>query len=59
MKIPFDEFKTRFGIIGKSKEIKDLIDITMQVADSEISVLIFGESGVGKEVFCPGDSWRQ
>lgn len=31
--------------------IKDLVDITMQVAESEISVLIEGESGVGKEVF--------
>ena len=51
MKSSYEEFKSRFGIIGKSKEIKDLIDITMQVADSEISVLIFGESGVGKEVF--------
>ena len=40
-----------FGIIGKSKQIKDLIDITIQVAQSDISVLIYGESGVGKEVF--------
>ncbi|MCZ7610264.1 MAG: sigma-54 dependent transcriptional regulator [Ignavibacterium sp.] len=46
-----EEFKTRNGIIGKSKEINDLIDIIMQVAKSDISVLIFGESGAGKEVF--------
>ncbi len=46
-----DEFKEKFGIIGKSKEIKDLADIAMQVAVSDISVLIYGESGVGKEVF--------
>jgi len=39
------------GIIGKSKQIKDLIDISHQVAQSDISVLIYGESGVGKEVF--------
>lgn len=38
-------------IIGKSKQIKDLIDISLQVAKSDISVLIYGESGVGKEVF--------
>jgi DNA-binding NtrC family response regulator len=38
-------------IIGKSKQIKDLIDIAHQVAQSDISVLIYGESGVGKEVF--------
>ena len=45
------QFQEQFGIIGKTKEIKDLIDITMQVAKSDISVLIYGESGVGKEVF--------
>lgn len=46
-----EEFQKKFGIIGKSKEIRDLIDITMQVAQSDISILITGESGVGKEVF--------
>jgi len=45
------EFQERFGIIGKSKTIKDLCDIIMQVAGADISVLIQGESGVGKEVF--------
>lgn len=39
------------GIIGKSKQIKDLIDISLQVSQSDISVLIYGESGVGKDVF--------
>jgi len=47
----YKEFKSKFGIVSKSKEVKDLIDISMQVARSDISVLIFGESGVGKEVF--------
>lgn len=46
-----DQFKKEFGIISKSKEIQDLIDITMQVAPTDISVLIYGESGVGKEIF--------
>lgn len=46
-----EEFKKQFGIIGKTKEIRDLVDITMQVAKSDISVLIYGESGTGKEVF--------
>ena len=46
-----EQFKKQYGIIGNTKEINDLIDITMQVAKSEISVLIYGESGVGKEVF--------
>ncbi len=38
-------------IVGKSKQIKDLIDIAKQVAQSDISVLLYGESGVGKDVF--------
>jgi DNA-binding NtrC family response regulator len=46
-----EEFKKKYGIIGKSKEINDLVDITMQVANSDISILIYGESGVGKEIF--------
>lgn len=46
-----EEFQKKFGIIGKSKEIRDLVDITMQVAQSDISVLLTGESGVGKEIF--------
>ncbi|MCX6149178.1 MAG: sigma-54 dependent transcriptional regulator [Ignavibacteriales bacterium] len=45
------EFQKEFGLIGKSKEIQDLVDILMQVAPSEISILLYGESGVGKEVF--------
>ncbi len=46
-----EEFKNKYNIIGKSKEINDLSDIALQVAQSDISVLIYGESGVGKEVF--------
>ena len=46
-----EEFQKKFGIIGKSKEIRDLVDIVMQIAQSDISVLITGESGVGKDVF--------
>jgi transcriptional regulator with GAF, ATPase, and Fis domain len=46
-----EQFKKQFGIIGNSKEINDLVDIVMQVAQSDISILIYGESGVGKEIF--------
>lgn len=46
-----EEFKKQHGIIGRSKEIRDLVEIAMQVAKSDISVLIYGESGTGKEVF--------
>jgi len=45
-----EEFKKKYGIIGKSKELKELVGVVMQVALSDISVLIYGESGTGKEV---------
>lgn len=43
--------KQRFGIIGTSPLLDRAIDIARQVAPTDISVLITGESGVGKEVF--------
>lgn len=43
--------KQRFGVIGNSPELNRALDTTMQVAPTDISVLITGESGVGKEVF--------
>ncbi|MBU0474801.1 MAG: sigma-54 dependent transcriptional regulator [Bacteroidetes bacterium] len=46
-----EEFQKKHGIIGKSKRTKDLVDIIMQVADADISILLTGESGVGKEIF--------
>jgi transcriptional regulator with GAF, ATPase, and Fis domain len=46
-----EQFKAKFDIIARSKEINDIVDIIMQIAKSDISVLIYGESGVGKEVF--------
>lgn len=46
-----EDFQKRYGIIGRSKEIKDLVDVIRQVATSDITILIYGESGVGKEVF--------
>lgn len=42
--------KQRFGIIGNSPGLIRAIDIAIQVAPTDLSVLIFGESGVGKEV---------
>src|SRR5882672_84726 len=45
------EIKNRFGIIGSSPLLDRAIDIARQVAPTEISVLVSGESGVGKEVF--------
>ncbi|MFO8054767.1 MAG: sigma-54 dependent transcriptional regulator [Bacteroidales bacterium] len=43
--------KQRFGIIGNSDLLNRSIDKALQVAPTDISVLISGESGVGKEVF--------
>jgi transcriptional regulator with PAS, ATPase and Fis domain len=43
--------KQRFGIIGNSPLLDRAIDIARQVAPTDLSVLITGESGVGKEIF--------
>lgn len=43
--------KLRFGIIGNSEKLERAIRIAMQVAPTDLSVLITGESGVGKETF--------
>ncbi len=43
--------KQRFGIIGYAPQLDRAIDVAMQVAPTDISVLISGESGTGKEVF--------
>jgi transcriptional regulator with PAS, ATPase and Fis domain len=43
--------KQRFGIIGNSVSLDRAIDIARQVAPTDITVLISGESGVGKESF--------
>jgi DNA-binding NtrC family response regulator len=40
----------RFGIVGESDVIKNVIDQARQVADTDITVLLQGESGVGKEL---------
>lgn len=43
--------KQRFGIIGISKALDQALDIAVRVAATDLTVLITGESGVGKEVF--------
>jgi transcriptional regulator with PAS, ATPase and Fis domain len=45
------QIKQRFGIIGNTTGLHRAIDLALQVAPTEMSVLITGESGVGKEVF--------
>jgi DNA-binding NtrC family response regulator len=43
--------KNRFGIIGNSPALNHALNVATQVAATDLSVLINGESGVGKEVF--------
>lgn len=43
--------KQRFGIIGNDEALNRAIDIAVQVAPTDLSVLITGESGTGKEIF--------
>ncbi len=43
--------KQRFGIIGQSPLLNRGIEVAVQVAKTDLSVLITGESGVGKEHF--------
>ena len=45
------DIKNRFGIIGGSPLLNRAIDIARQVAPTDMSVLVTGESGSGKEVF--------
>ncbi len=43
--------KQRFGIIGHDPFLERAIHVAVQVAPTDLTVLITGESGTGKEVF--------
>jgi DNA-binding NtrC family response regulator len=43
--------KNRFGIIGNAPALNHALNVAAQVANTDLSVLITGESGVGKEAF--------
>ncbi len=45
-----EQFQYDHGIVGQSPEIQEIVDVVRQVAPTDITVLISGESGVGKEV---------
>ena len=44
-----EQAKQRFGIIGNSHKLERAIDVSLQVAPTDISILVVGESGTGKE----------
>lgn len=45
------QVKQRFGIVGNDSELNRALEVALQVAPTDMSVLITGESGVGKENF--------
>jgi transcriptional regulator with PAS, ATPase and Fis domain len=49
--VDIQSIKQRYGIIGNSPAIERAINIAIQVAATDLTVLITGESGVGKEHF--------
>lgn len=46
----FQSIKNKYGIVGNSYGLNHALDVALQVAPTDTSVLIIGESGVGKEV---------
>lgn len=48
-KAELQQVKQRFGIIGSNSALDHAIDVAVQVAKTDLSVLVSGESGVGKE----------
>tara|TARA_B100001250_G_scaffold182295_1_gene156846 strand:- start:12281 stop:13453 length:1173 start_codon:yes stop_codon:yes gene_type:complete len=44
-----EQIKQRFNIIGNSSKLERAIDVSLQVAPTDISILVVGESGTGKE----------
>ena len=44
------KIKLRYNIVGNNDELNRALDVALQVAPTDLSVLIIGESGVGKEI---------
>ncbi|MGN0068118.1 MAG: sigma-54 interaction domain-containing protein [Prevotella sp.] len=44
------KIKLRYGIVGNCDALNRALDVALQVAPTDLSVLIVGESGVGKEI---------
>ena len=44
------DIKQRYRIVGRDEKLDTALDTALQVASTDLSVLIQGESGVGKEI---------
>jgi len=49
--VDLQSLKQRYGILGNTPSLNYALQVAIQVAPTDLSVLITGESGVGKEVF--------
>ena len=49
--IDIQSIKQRFGIIGNDPNLNRAIEVAVQVAATDLTVFINGESGTGKDVF--------
>ncbi len=45
------QIKRRYGIVGNDPALNSAVEIAMQVAPTDVSVLVYGENGTGKDVF--------
>ena len=45
-----EDIQEKYGIYGESQAVREIIAVIKQVAPTDITVLITGESGVGKEL---------
>ena len=46
-----ETIKTRYGVVGHNPRLNSALEVAVQVAPTEVSVLIQGENGTGKDVF--------
>ncbi len=51
MSTTITSIKRRYGIVGRSPALENALNTALRVAPTDLSILITGESGVGKEVF--------
>lgn len=51
MRSDLQDIKKRYNIVGNCDGLNRALDVALQVAPTDLSVLIVGESGVGKEIF--------